>query len=146
MTDDREEHAAREAEGWAAFLATLDRIPRERWEEPGVLPGWSVKDMLWHVAGWLEICVETLDAMRDGRFEEQDWSDERTNARNAELAEQARGMDDDAVWSGLLDARRRVLRRWAELPQIDERAIEDFSGETHDHYEEHLADLERFAG
>lgn len=145
MSDVREEHAVREADGWAAFRVALDAIPRERWEEPGVLPGWSVKDVLWHVAGWLDACVETLDAIRDGRYEEEDWSDEKTDARNAELAERARAMDVDEVWSGLQDARERVLRRWVELPELDDRAVEDFAGETHEHYQEHLPDLERFA-
>jgi uncharacterized damage-inducible protein DinB len=146
MSDQLPDHAAREADAWASFRAAIERIPRERWEEPGVLPGWSVKDLLWHVAGWLDSCVRTLDGIRDGRFEPAEWTDEQTDARNAELAEQAREMDVDAVWSGLLDARERVVERWSRLPGADPRAVEDFVEETYEHYEEHLPDLERFAG
>lgn len=35
---------------------------------------------------------------------------------------------------------------WDALPEIDETAEQEFVWETIDHYEEHLADLRRFAG
>jgi hypothetical protein len=41
-----------------------------------------------------------------------------------------------------LDAEREViLRRWQELPEVDDVAVEWFAGETYEHYEEHLPDL-----
>jgi hypothetical protein len=145
MSDLRAEHAAREAEGWDAFRAALDRIPRTRWEEPGVLPGWTLKELIWHVAGWLQTCAEELEAIGEGRYVEEEITDEQTDARNAELAAEGRGMSVDEVWSRLLDARELTLRRWSELAEIDSRAVEELEGETYGHYEEHVPDLERFA-
>jgi hypothetical protein len=146
MTQLRADGATREAAGWAAFTTALERIPRERWEAVGVMPGWTVKDLLWHVAGWLVDCAGQLEAMREGRRVEDDATDEQTDARNAQLAAEARTMDLDAVWSGLLEARALVLRRWGELPEVDQTALDELELETWGHYEEHLPHLEAFAG
>ena len=35
---------------------------------------------------------------------------------------------------------------WAELPEVDSLAAEELAGETFEHYEEHVPDLERFVG
>ena len=146
MNDMRAEAVAREAAGWEAFQAALARIPRERWEDPGVLPGWTVKDLLWHVAGWLRSCADNLEAMGAGRYVEEDTTDQDTDARNAELAAEAQGMSVEDVWSGVIEARELVLSRWAELPEVDSLAAEELAGETFEHYEEHVPDLERFVG
>jgi hypothetical protein len=146
MSDPRAEAVAREAAAWEAFRASLDRVPRERWEEPGVLPGWTVKDLLWHVAGWLHTCAEDLEAMAAGRFVEEETTDDDTDARNAELAAESRDLSVDDVWAGVLEARELVLGRWAELPEVAAFAAEELASETYEHYEEHVPDLERFVG
>jgi len=144
MTDPRTDAVAREAAGWEAFQAALARIPRQRWQEPGVVPGWTVKDLLWHVAGWLRTCAEDLEAMAAGRFVEDDTDD--TDDRNAALAAEARDMSVEDVWAGVLEARELVLTRWAELPEVSSLAAEELASETYEHYEEHLPHLEAFAG
>jgi hypothetical protein len=146
MSDPRTDAVALEAAGWETFQAALARIPRERWEEPGVLPGWTVKDLLWHVAGWLRTCADDLEAMAAGRFVEEDEPDDATDVRNAELAAEARDLSVEDVWSGVLEARELALARWAELPQVDAFAAEELASETYEHYEEHVPDLERFVG
>jgi len=143
MTDLRAEHAAREADSWAAFEAALRRIPRERWEEDGVLPGWSVRELLWHMAGWLQKCARNLE--RFARGEDEPTSEQTVDERNEELAAQAKGMTVDAVYRGLLSARDLVRQGWEALPNVDDRAVEELADETYDHYDEHRADLERFA-
>jgi hypothetical protein len=143
MSDLRAEHAAREAESWTAFEAALVRIPRDRWEDDGILPGWSVKDLLWHMAGWLQKCARNLE--RFSRGEEEAASEQTVDERNEELAAQARGMTVDAVYRGLVSARDLVLQEWRALPNVDDRAVEELADETYDHFDEHRADLERFA-
>jgi hypothetical protein len=44
------------------------------------------------------------------------------------------------------EAAELVLSRWAELPRVDSLAAEELAGETFEHYEEHVRDLERFVG
>ena len=84
--------------------------------------------------------------MREGTFEEPDDSPPVVDAKNAAFAEEARAMTTSQVRSGLLSARELVRAQWAELPAIDDAAIEWFVGETFEHYEEHLPELRRFAG
>lgn len=145
--DDRDEQATREAEGWAEFEDVLSRVPEGLLSDPGVLGGaWSVSEMLHHVTGWMRECSAHLEAMAAGTFVEPEESDEITDARNATFAEEARAMDVAQVRAALDAARDEVLRRWAELPEIDDAAIEWFAGETYEHYEEHLPDLHRAAG
>ena len=145
--DEREEHARREAEVWAEFEATLSRVPEERLNDPGVLDAtWSVKEMLHHITGWIRECSTHLEAMTAGTFVEPEETDEITDARNAAFADEARGMDVAQVRAALDGARDEVLSRWAEVPEIDDTAIEWFAGETYEHYEEHLPDLQRASG
>jgi hypothetical protein len=143
MSDPRAEHARREADAWVSFEAVLEAIPRTSWEDEGVLPGWSVKQMLWHMAGWLQKCARRLEGMRTGNEPER--SDQTVDERNDELAAQARTMTVDAVYRGLMNARALVLEEWEALPNVDERAISELADESYEHYDEHREDLERFA-
>ncbi len=140
--DLRAEEERREADGWAVFEGLLSRVPEDRLTAPGVLEGWSVKEMLNHVTGWLEVCIARLEAMRSGRFVDEDETDEEVNERNAYFAESARRLDATTVREHLETARARLLELWRSLPEIDEVAIEQFATETYEHYEEHVPDLE----
>jgi uncharacterized damage-inducible protein DinB len=145
MSDLRTEHAAREAESWARFAAALDRIPRDRWDGSEVLPGWTVKDLLWHMAWWLDKCARNLEHLRTGTGEAA-WPAETVDEVNAKLVAEAEGKMVDAVYEELLASRRLVRTRWEALPDVDAKAVEEVAGETYEHYDEHLPDLERFAG
>jgi hypothetical protein len=143
--DPRTEQERREADGWAEFEGLLSQVSEERLTAPGVLEGWTVKEMLHHVTGWLEECVARLEAVRAGTYVDIEETDEMVDARNAAFAEAARGLDVATVRERLETARARVLELWRELPEIDEAAIDWFGGETYEHYEEHVPDLERAA-
>ena len=146
MDDVRNEHLRREAEGWAAFEDGLSRVPEERLTAPGILEGWTVKEMLHHVTGWIQECVVHLERMREGTFIDPDDSDEWVNARNAAFADEVGSLDVVSVRAELDAARDLILRRWRELPEIDDVAVEWFAGETYEHYEEHLPDLRLASG
>lgn len=141
-TDLRTEHARREADRWAEFEGLLYQVSEERLTAPDVLEGWTVKEMLHHVTGWLEECVARLEGVRTGTYVDLEETDEQTDARNAAFAEAARALDVSTVRERLEAARARVLQLWRELPEIDEAAIDWFSQETYEHYEEHVPDLE----
>jgi hypothetical protein len=145
MSDLRTDHTNREADTWAEFETALARVPLERWEEPGVVPDWTVKELVWHVAGWIDECSEHLEKIRAGSAQIEEDDDEDTDVRNAAFASQAREMTTDAVRAGLLASRELVRTRWSELPDVTDSAIEWFASETYQHYKEHLADLESFA-
>jgi hypothetical protein len=105
-----------------------------------------VADLLWHVAGWMHTCADHLEAMRERRFQDEELSAERIDEFNATLVAQARAMTTDEVWDGLVEARELLLQRLGELAVVDDAVVEELAAETYEHYEEHLPDLERFAG
>jgi hypothetical protein len=142
--DRRAELSGREAGVWTEFLAALEGIPADRWETEGVLPGWSVKALARHVAGWLEECAGLLEQMREGTFSSPDDSPPVVDSKNAGFARQADEMSIEEVRAGLVTARELALARWGELTVIDDAAVEWFAGETYEHYEEHLPDLRGF--
>lgn len=143
---DKETLSAREGEAWAAFRSALDAIAPDRREAPGVnAEGWTVKDVLWHVAHWWDDLVGTLDSMRAGTYVEPPDDDAATDAENARVLEESGRMTLADVERGLVEARERVLAAWAALPEIDAAAEREFVWETIDHYEEHLPDLTAFA-
>lgn len=111
-----------------------------------MLEGWTMKGMLWHVAGWIDEASQHLEQMAAGTFEEPtEEGEDDTDERNASFATAATTMQAVAVWDGLVAARELCRRRWEELPEITDRAIEEFAAETYQHYKEHIADLERAA-
>jgi hypothetical protein len=146
MSDLRADAATRESATWASFEAAVRRIPGDRWEEEGLLPGWSVRDLLGHVLGWIDRCADKLEAVRAGTYEGEDPTDEEVDAMNVAFVAAVRDRDPEAVWGALVASRGRLLERWRALPEIDERALDWFGTETFEHYDEHLPELERFAG
>jgi hypothetical protein len=44
---DRDELLEREHASWSAFEAAVGRVPPDRRAVDGVVPGWSVKDLIW---------------------------------------------------------------------------------------------------
>ena len=72
---------------WHALLAEVDGIPGERQEEPGAAGGWSVKDVLGHVAYWdadATTRVRALIAGQEARaVEESEGPNQREAARRS---------------------------------------------------------------
>ena len=111
----------------------------------GVVPDWTVKELVWHVAGWIDECSEHLEKMATGEPEIDEDDDDDTDERNEAFASQAREITTDAVRAGLLASREATRTRWQDLPDVTDGAIEWFASQTYQHYKEHLADLESFA-
>lgn len=128
----KDELTATEAEAWAAFETLLASVPEERLETPAFDGGWSVKDVLWHIAFW-------WDDLKKGL--ERNWVDEAdeddTDEVNAREQAASRVLPYVEVRAELDDARIRLLETWGRIPGDDERGAEVFLSETIEHYEEH---------
>lgn len=132
-----EDLLAREAEAFAAFEEVVAAVPADRREEPSLPDGWSVKDVLWHVAFWWRDGEQSFRAMRAGTYGQEDYSAEQTDATNADVLAESRSMSAADVEAGLALARAGVLETFASVAG-DPAADELFASETIEHYEEHL--------
>jgi hypothetical protein len=69
----KEELLRIEPERWVAFSELVDRVPADRSEEPTLDPdGWSLKDLLWHMASWDGEAARALEQVRLGTYEDGD--------------------------------------------------------------------------
>lgn len=132
----------REAAAWASFEAAVAAVPRDKRSDPLLPDGWSVKDALWHLALWWEICAETFEAKAEGAADERELGD--TDEINAGALAASRAMSLEDVEAGVAKIRSRMLSAWESVP-ADPATTETFVGETIDHYEDHRAAIEALA-
>lgn len=131
---------AREARAYAAFEEAVAAVPADQREEPALPDGWSVRDVLWHVAYWWRDGEENFGAIRAGTYVDEQWSGEQTDATNAQVLEESRSKSFADVDAGLRSAREGMLAAFAPVAG-DETAVALFVSETIEHYEEHLPAL-----
>jgi hypothetical protein len=140
---DRDEMLRREEDGWAALMAAVERVPLDRRSEAGVVPGWSVKDLVWHCGRWADWVREPLERIAAGSYErdrEYPWGQ-----MNDDWAEESGGLSWDEVTSGAATMRRDAIAALQALAVVDDDAVREFNGETFEHYAEHAAEIARFA-
>ncbi len=117
--------------------------------DPALDGGWSVKDALAHIAAWERLCTSWLDAIARGetpaRSEVQD-----VNATNARFYEQARATALADVMTESARSYQAIVEAVERLPAADLADEKRFgwptarvvSGNTDDHYREHIAQIE----
>lgn len=140
MMSARDDLTTREAEAWAAFYRLVDEVPADRREQPVLSDGWSVKDVLWHIAFWWADLPAQLDRIRTDAPQVQD---EGTDERNASALAQGRTRTLAEVEGEVVRTRDALLAAWASAPE-GARADEVFVWETIEHYEEHEPQVRAF--
>jgi Mycothiol maleylpyruvate isomerase N-terminal domain len=133
-----------EAAGWATLLDVFHGVPAHRFEEPGVTPeGWSPKDVMFHLAGWLDDCALVLGRIGDGTFERGSEPDDgQTIDINRTWYEQSRSMDAEQVRRAFERSRDRASRAFGRLKEISPEAWEWFEESGPLHYAAHARDIE----
>ena len=140
---ERQELLDREASSWAAFLAAVALVPEDRRTEPGVVPGWSVADLVWHCGYWVDDAARRIESIAAGS-PELDEPEAVWQKTNDEIAQQSKAMAWHEIVSRSEAARERIQRALGSLAQIPPAAESEFVGETFEHYDEHAAEIERF--
>jgi hypothetical protein len=137
---DREELLEREARSWAAFTQALERVPAERREQEGVVPGWSAHDLIWHCGYWAGWAVGQIDGTGDA----DDHDDAYWDDLNARILREARTMTWEESLARSERERQRARAALIAAPELTDEVRREFEGETIEHYEEHTAELEAF--
>jgi hypothetical protein len=143
----RDEYLEKEQASWEAFMGVVETVPAEKRTDPGVVPGWSVKDLVWHCAGWATFAGDQLEQIRDGTFVDpfENIPDSHWDEVSQQMIDESRGMTFEDVAAGAEHARERVRMIWSALAEIDAEAGTWFAYETFSHYDEHTEEIRRFA-
>jgi hypothetical protein len=116
----------------------IRRLSDEQVVRDGYYDGWSVKDMLAHIACWYAQTASVLEHIRSGTFRDDDVD---TEALNREWYQTWRSQDLRIVMSELNAARSRTLDEWSRLDEVTPQADEWFRETSYEHYDEHLPRL-----
>ena len=145
--DERDEIILAEAARWQELDELLGHLPLERMEDPTLnAEGWSVKDLLWHLAYWCVDAERAFVAIRAGTFEPRNepeatpWFDP---INDAEL-ERSRAMTLEEVRGAWLGARTAMLERFGELTEPSAQANGRLAECGPSHYADHLPELRAF--
>ena len=136
---DRRELGSAEDAGWGELHELVSSLTPEQLEVAGYTAnGWSVKDLMAHVAAWLAQATQVFEQIQYGTYRM-----ERRNVDglNRQFYEANKDVPLSVVRAECAAARNRMLVEWSALPQITAEAREWFRESGPAHYAEHLPRL-----
>jgi hypothetical protein len=136
---DREELLKREDEAWLEFVDVVAAVPPGLRGVEGVVPGWSVHDLVWHVAFWAGWAGEVLERIQRGEPDPGD-----PDEGEAQILEAGRGIRWDDVVRHAEQGRERARAALSSFGDLPPSAEEWFTDDTLDHYQEHAAQIRTF--
>ena len=141
---ERQQLLDREASSWEALMGAVARVPEPRRTEPGVVPGWSVADLVWHCGYWVDDAARRIELIAAGSPDPEE-PEAVWQKINDEVAEQSKAMSWDEVVERSEAARERIRTVFAALSDVPRAAESEFVDETFEHYDEHAVEIARFA-
>ena len=138
-----------EDDAWRIISERFAQIPDDRFEEPTLTPeGWSPKDVMFHVAGWMADCGLQLERMRDGSFDPTEETRETIERQNQVWFDLSRVVSPADVRSRFPASRRRMIDAFRalgrNLGEPTPEAVEWFEESGALHYAKHDEDLRVF--
>jgi hypothetical protein len=140
---ERQQLLDREASSWEALMGAVARVPEPRRTDPGVVPGWSVADLVWHCGYWVDDAARRIELIAAGSPEPEE-PEAVWQKTNDEVAEQSKAMSWDEVVERSEAARERIRTVFAALSDVPPGAESEFVDETFEHYDEHAVEIRRF--
>ena len=140
MEPDRDQLDQEISDAWETLMGLVDRVPRERMEEPNAVDRWSVKDVLGHVFTWdAEVAREVRHVYAGGSPFAR--PDDFNDSKAAELRE----LPLSETLARLASTHDQTVAYLATLPAeafSSERVRSLTQGCMAHHYAEHAEDIE----
>jgi hypothetical protein len=130
---------------WAEFVREVGRVPEHRRGEEGVVPNWSVNDLVFHNGKWAGVAAEKLARIRDTGSAGEEDPDEVWQDKNSLWAAESKSMLYQEAMARALADREAAREALSALPEVTDEAASWFKEETFDHYQEHTEEISRFA-
>jgi Mycothiol maleylpyruvate isomerase N-terminal domain len=143
----RDEFLDRERASWARFEAQVARVPVADRDHPGALERWSVKDLVFHCAHWVDFAAIHAEAADERPFQDpfETQPAEVWDVENARVAATSSAMTWAEVRESLDAARARVRAVVMDRDRLGDDVIAWMADETWAHYDEHAAHVTAFA-
>lgn len=142
METTSEEIIARIEHSYNQLVRLYRSVPVVELLEPVFANGWSIKDLLAHIATWEWRCVGLLGQAHDTNTPLQAMPD--VDALNEEIYRERKEWRWEDVENDFREAHRALLQSIKALPPDrlqDPKVQKAISEETWEHYEEHLPGL-----
>ncbi len=124
---------------WAELYGLVDSLPQDKVEEPGYfIEGWSAKDLVAHIGGWLAQAGVVLERVRFGTYRPDEIDIDAINAATYAAMHEVPFND---VRAQAVAARNQMLRAWRSLPEPSDEADRWIRKSGPEHYQEHLPRL-----
>lgn len=127
------------SQGHRAMREAIGALPAPRWDEK--LPaGWTLKEMVGHLAYWESTIPAFVDSLRTGTPREGGDVD----TQNSRAAAEARGLSREEVlrrWDDAHSEMLEVARNLSDAELEDASFMEKFADESYTHYPDHYGDL-----
>ncbi len=150
MTFDKAAAGRELRESWDGIKRLVDSLPEREMTEVPVVEGWTVKDLLGHMAFWAEKAAEDLKLSAADRFAEIETpgGDEQVDAWNAREAERRKGLSLAQVREEWVRSYEAAAAAFDAVP-ADKLDINvkgwtmghRFAEDTYRHYDEHAEQL-----
>jgi hypothetical protein len=137
------------------ILATLDKT---QYFTEGVIPGWSIKDMLAHIASWHHRLLMWLDAAIGNGEPAISGPDnvEEMDALNAQFYQENKSRPLDEVLTDFRTTHQQIMDIVQAIPEDDlispnrfawlkgEPLWQVIAGDTFEHYREHIKQIQEW--
>jgi hypothetical protein len=143
---------------YAALEEIVAPLDKTQYSTEGVIPGWSIKDTLAHIASWHHRLLTWLDAAV--RNEEPTISGpdsvEEMDAFNAQFYQENKSRPLDEVLTDFRTTHQQIMDIVQAMPEDDLISPHRFAwsqgkplwhlvaGDTYEHYREHLAQIQEW--
>ena len=137
-------------DAWKELMATIEAVPAEEMETPGVIEEWSVKDLLGHLTFWAEKAASDLDLLAEGKPDEIETpgGEENVAIWNKRESEARKDMSLDEIKAGWLASHERAREALTRVSaeQLDTEVAgwaqwKRYAGDTYLHYREHTEQI-----
>ena len=143
---------------YTALEKILTSLDKTQYFTEGVIPGWSIKDILAHIASWHHRLLKLLDAAV--RNEEPVISGpdnvEEMDALNAQFYQENKSLPLDVVLANFRTSFQHIMDIVQAMPEEDlisphrfawsrgEPLWQAIAGDTYEHYREHITQIQEW--
>ena len=144
--------------GYAALEEILASLDKTQYFTEGVIPGWSIKDILAHITSWQHRLLRWLDAAV--RNEEPAISGpdnlEEMDTLNAQFYQENKHLPLDEVLTDFRTTHQQILSIVQAISEEDllnphrfswsqvEPLWKSIAGDTYEHYQEHIEQIQEW--